>query len=556
MRDSTALATDPLDGLSDYKLLEMHQDDLMAMFDELSFSEKWRRVRVGLRLPRNSGAHKWAMLQIRRLLSPVAAVVVPLLILVVISFFSTIKSEPVRDFTVQIVTPVKDDILDEKIEMPVIERTPQPDPVISDIITPDIKFEEVESIAPPNQNELPSIHRSVEMTKCPVIMKSVYTDRSPGARRSVLAAYGALETDDAVMRALRYLKQSQHSDGSWGKNRIAMTSLAVLAYLAHDELPSSEEFGKTVQHAIQYILKQQKPDGHFVGSDAHDYTLPIATYALAEAYAMIKNPRLKQPIINSVKLIIAGQNRNGGYDYNLKQSERCDTSYMGWCVQALKSAKLAGLASQLPGLDKCMQNLVLGFSHNYSVNQAGYGQFGYAGKGGRGGLTGCGALCLQFLHAINTRQYKGAIKGLSDWAFDWTNPERYGPSFIYYMYYTTQAKFQQGGSDWKRWDKPFSTTLMREQRIVAKEKSGYCDHQGMARAIGSWTSPSPHEHNGGNPVMDTVLCTLMLEVYYRNLATYQKLPEGDDDTIGDEDDPVIFFTNNKQEKWSSCYAAE
>ncbi len=120
---------------------------------------------------------------------------------------------------------------------------------------------------------------------------------------------------------------------------------------------------------------------------------------------------------------------------------------------------------------------------------------------------------------------------------DWEKPDAGSP--LYYWYYTSQAKFHEGGNAWKSWNKQFSPTLMRNQTIVPKEQSGYVDNEGKAHATGSWLSPGVKEHNGSNKVMDTILCTLMLEVYYRYLPTFQP-PSRDDDEpeIGDEEDEL------------------
>jgi len=531
-------------------VFEQHQNDLMDMFDELSFREKWTRVKQGLAMPRDCGPNKWAKLQMLRLLAPVAAVVVPILLLGLINVFAMLTPEPSRSVQVTVVEPEAMEELEE-IEEPILEQFEPPEPVEMDFENVDTTLPPSEVAAPPQDVTVQQADfESVAITKSPMIMKGIYGSRSPGSRGVALSKYGGSGTEGAVMRALRYIKKNQAKDGSWGKaNKPPMTALALLSFLAHGDTPVSPEFGETVESAIRFLIDAQQANGHFKGADGHDYTQPIVAYALAEAFAVTKIPSLKEATIKAVRPIIKGQNPSGGFNYNLKPTTRDDSSYMAWCVQALKASKMAGLYGDIDGLKECMTKSIAGFKKNYGEKD-GYGGFGYTSKGNASsGLTGAGVLCLQFLGASNTRECKGGLKGLSKWDFNWETPMK--GSFLYYMYYTTQAKFQEGGASWKAWNKKFSPSLMKNQNIVQATASGYVDHTGVARAIGSWVSPAAKEHNGGNLIMDTILCTLMLEVYYRYLPTFLVVPveEHIEEDIGDDDDDLeIDFGNYQPEK--------
>jgi len=532
---------DPAEMLEDGEdIFEKHQNDLMDMFDELSFGEKWKRVRAGLKMPVTSGPHKWAKLQMLRLLSPVAAVIVPILLLGIINIFAQLTPEPTRSVEIKVVEPEPMEELEE-IEEPILEPIEPPDPVDVDFVTPDTAtLAPSEVAAPPTDTTVQQAEfDSVAMVKSPMIMKGIYGSRSPGSRGAALNRFGGgAATEAAVLRALRYIKKQQLQDGSWGKTKPAMTSLALLAFLAHGDTPTSPEFGYTVESAIRFLIDAQEASGRFKGRDGHDYTHPIATYALAEAFAVTKIPSLKEATVKAMHLIVRWQNPSGGFNYNLKPSTRDDSSYMAWCVQALKATKMAGLYGDVPGFDNCWKKSIVGFQKNYGERD-GYGGFGYTGKGHAGtGLTGAGVLCLQFLGASKTRECKGGLAGLSKWEFNWAKPK--AGSFLYYMYYTTQAKFQEGGNSWKHWNNQFSPSLMKNQIVIGKDVSGYVDHNGVAQAIGSWKTPAKKEHLGGNPIMGTILCTLMLEVYYRYLPTFMVVPEEEhiEDEIGDDDDDL------------------
>ncbi len=498
----------------------LHEYDLMKIFDEMSFREKWKRVSEGLKQPIESGEHKWARLQMLRLLAPVMSVFVPLLAIGMMVLLSKIEPKAVSVMEVTVIEPEPIEELEEIVE-PDIDppQTPEPTEVTMDI-SADMPSLPTETVSPPADvaSVQPAEFDSVAIIKSPVQMRGMLGSRTPGARGAALGKYGGGSAGQvAVLRALRWLAKNQAKDGSWGATKPAMTGLALLAYLAHGDTPESEEFGYVVESGMRFLTEAQHPNGHFNGADGHDYTHPIATYALAEAYGMTKNPTVKEAAIKALKEIVKGQNPSGGFNYNLVPTTRDDTSYMAWCVQALKAAKIAGLSYDVEGLDDCMKKAVLGFKKNYGEAN-GYGGFGYTGPSASHGLSGAGALCMQFLGEAKSKEVRNTLPMIAqNFAFDWETPK------VYYWYYNTQAFFQEGGAVWDNWNKQFQTPLTNAQKVIGKDASGYVDHKGQPHEIGSWNSAAGH--SGGNgEVMDTILCTLMLEVFYRYLPTFQQIP--------------------------------
>jgi prenyltransferase beta subunit len=499
--------------------LHAHQHSLVDMFEELSFLEKWRRVLKGLKAPRNSGEAKWARLQLLRLSAPLAAILVPGILIVCMMFLGAMGPPPPPPVEVQIVEVEELPELDE-IDEEILDQDIEPPEPIDMEFTPDIAMQTDVPIPTPVTDMSPQVSEisAVAIVKSPIIMRGIIGNRSAGMRGSALAEFGGnKETESAVLNALRWLQKTQEANGAWPNNRVAMTALALLTFLAHGETPASEEFGPTVLKAIQYLVSASNQGGHFGGN----YEIPIATYAVCEAYALTKVPALKEVAEKNIEYIINGQHESGGWDYSCKQSERDDTSYMGWCAQALKAAKMAGLKH--PKLEEAMHLAVKGFQKNAHPE----GGFGYCNPG-QGGLTGVGVLCMQLLGAANEPE---ARKGLA-WieqniTMDWEQP--YGASPIYYWYYITQAKFHHGGSVWKKWNREFTDMLTMNQTV---EEGAGLD----GKDIGYWDTPSDHEHHDGR-VMDTCLCALQLEVYYRYLPTYKppEVAREEKSTAGEKD---------------------
>ena len=83
------------------------------------------------------------------------------------------------------------------------------------------------------------------------------------------------------------------------------------------------------------------------------YEHPIATYAISEAYGLTRIPSLKSVMEKATDVILKGQQGGGGWDYFYKKEARVDLSVMGWNIQALKSAYIAG--AENPGLHDALE---------------------------------------------------------------------------------------------------------------------------------------------------------------------------------------------------------
>ena len=502
---------------------------ILELFDELTFRQKVHKFFYGLSQPTDSGDFKWSRLQMVRLSAPLMAILVPVFFMFLLILFAGMQQHETREVQVMIKEPETienlediEDIMDEPIE--------PPEPIELDF-APNANVT-MDSPLPPSPavdvTSQPAEFDTVAIVKSPVIMKGMFGSRTPGGRGRALSAYGGSGvTEGAVIRALRWLKKNQHKDGSWPKTKPAMTSLALLTFLAHGETPSSEEFGETVEKAIRWLVtNQDAKTGLFTGRDGHNYSHPIVTYALCEAYALTKVPMAKTAAERALKVLIKGQHPSGGWDYNCKQTTRDDTSYMGWCAQALKAAKMAGVKHTQ--LESAMRLAIKGFQKNAHPN----GGFGYTSPG-QGGLTGVGVLCMQLLGASKEKEVSKGLEYLKDWPFSWSGAKAKSP--VYYWYYITQAKFHAGGATWDRWNNMFATELVRNQQVI---KGVIPDVNGKMRDVGFWDSPSEHEHGDGR-VMDTCLCALQLQVYYRYLPTFKPPADIEEDLDYAEDDADI-----------------
>lgn len=325
---------------------------------------------------------------------------------------------------------------------------------------------------------------------------------------------GKKESEDAVMRGLRWLVKNQNPNGSWGKGSqqyiAAMTGFGLLSFLGHGETPVSAEFGPTVQKALDWMLGVgSKKAGRLSNEDAFSqpgvYAHGIATYGLAEYYTMTKDERVIDVLKQAITHIVKGQSSDGSWRYSYSEANHPDTSVTGWQIQALKAAHLTGL--NVEGVDAAMDKAML---YLKSV-QGPKGGFGYKSKADGYSLTGVGVLCTYFWKQAKDDSVRAGISFMMDQTK--TNfPVEYkgDKADLYAWYYNTQACLMVGGAAWNTWNRLFQEQIVKNQN-----------------ADGSWPPVAgksaggelQRDPEGSGPFYRTNLCILMLEVYYRYMPT-------------------------------------
>jgi hypothetical protein len=503
-------------------------EEFLRLFEEASLAENWRRVWRGLRQPCDTGEYKFARLQLLRLSAPAAAVVLPAIAILLIAWLSLTPRSPWTDLRptrlMDPTPPIQDEPLLPTPDWRREEPSLPPDPLLAagaDLPSPQPGT--AEAGPSPVVNE-PMVRLNTALhAPSPVVMPGLYRNRMHGPGGGPPGARSNAAAEGAVLRALRWLKKNQEPDGSWPKHKVAMTGFALLAFLGHGETTASDEFGPTVEKALRFLLANRMADGGF----PRRYEHPIATYALCEAYGMTRMPTLKPVAEACVRILIVGQNPLGGWRYTVSPSDPNDTTVMSWCVQALKAAKVARL--EVDGLDAALARAAAGLRANFQDAGESGGGFGYTGPGVTG-LTGAGVLCLQLLGQSNAREVVRGLKTLERSTFNWEGQGAFEKN--YYWYYITQAKFHAGGENWDRWNALFSSTLVRKQTVVPQAVQ---DPTGRWVDAGFWEMPETVSGLTDGVVMNTCLCALQLEVYYRILPLYQA-------AAIEESDPRAFET--------------
>ncbi len=422
--------------------------------------------------------------------------------------------EPTEQVEVEV---PEEEIVPEVVETQEFQETDfTMDTPIQTEFTPETEV--VQPVSDTNVNQLTELLSDIVS---PVTITGVMQGRTSLSRKKALGQYGGNTggvSEPAVMKALEWLRDHQDPDGSWdqngdvaaGKGNAAHTGLALLAFLAHGETPSSAEFGPTVAKAIRFLVENQDSNGIFQPAGPHtSYGHAMATYALAEAYTMTQNPLIKDAVQRGAQVIINGMQANGGFDYDYNPGPRNDSSVGAWNIQALKAVKVAGV--DIPDIEARVQKSMDGMMVNSKATDT-ILTFGYASPGNYKAISAAGTLCL---HLCGRGKSKEAGMGIENLTLSYTQTgtvPTWGNSVagnhggeIYMWYYAVQAFFHHdpGGDVFLKYYRPMVNALVKNQN-----------------SDGSWLCFTEKGAQRG-AVFNTSLASLSLMVTYRHLPSTQ-----------------------------------
>lgn len=297
----------------------------------------------------------------------------------------------------------------------------------------------------------------------------------------------------AISAGLEYLARRQNPDGSFesGENKLAISGLAVMAFLACGHTPDVGKYGLVVRGGVDYLLSQAQADGYFgKNSDKGMYHQGIVTLALAEAMGVEVDPARRQrmhgELAKAVKVILDAQAvqkpepHPGGWRY-VPTSPDSDISLSGWNALALRAAQDVGVEVPKEAVQKAVGYVL----RCYNGGEKGFSY--QPGGAAQVGPTGIGVLSLYLLEGATRPELAEANKFLV------THPVNDGTPFQYYaMYYVTQAAYQAGGETWAAVSKAtFDRLLPRQGKEGAWPKGGQEPGETYATAMAVLTLSVP-----------------------------------------------------------------
>ena len=363
------------------------------------------------------------------------------------------------------------------------------------------------------------------------------------AKAALCDAYGGTpESQEAILRGLRWLAAHQEDDGRWSlknygrtvsgcdchlsdeaeaeivDNDTAGTALALLPFLGEGVGPTTApedpadltRYRNLVRRGLTWLMKNQvndpqsDKDGHLGGNT---YCHAVGTIALCEAYALTGDERLQLAAQRAIKYLMNAQHTAGGWRYGFREAG--DMSVVAWVFLAIRSGQLAGLkieSSPLTRAARFIDTCAVG-PEPVKLSQYCY----QPGKDPTNPLTAAGLLTRQYLGWPKDNPHlQAGCKKIAQ-AMPPAEGSNVGP--LYFYYYATEVLHHMEGEDWDLWNH-----RMRELLIRTQEKSGHRE--------GSWSPEGVDWGKRGGRIYATSLALMTLQVYYRHLPLYRPVPRG------------------------------
>ena len=329
--------------------------------------------------------------------------------------------------------------------------------------------------------------------------------------------------DRAVDTALLFLARAQAEnpagDGSFADvhgQTNAVAALSGMAFLSKGYRPGAPPYGDSINRSIDYILATDTKNGYLGVRGGKMYGHSIATLFLSEVSGMVdpaRQQRIDVVLPRALKIVLEAQAvpktegaDSGGWRYE-PDSKDSDMSVTGWCLMALRSARLNGAPVPNKAIDDALAYVDRCRDPDGKVRYAAKGDWWYARRGywvrtPRTVQLSAAALLCRKLSDRNETDINNALSATILKALhpnDFFTNEASGGHIEYAAYYASQAMFQMGGEPWEQ----FAETMYRY--LLSKQQSN-----------GAWFVESKGE------VYPTAMFTLALTVSYRQLPIYQR----------------------------------
>ncbi len=310
----------------------------------------------------------------------------------------------------------------------------------------------------------------------------------------------------------------------------AVTSLCIMAFIAHGHVPGDGPYGKTLERATDYVLSCQKqnglvtrlgPDGpritRLVGREIGGcaaYNHAISSLVLSEVYGMSppdRTRRLQAAIDKAIVATLEMQrwpkdvpSDRGGWryidDYDGSDS---DLSVTGWQLMFLRSARNAGFNVPDERIEEAVAYVRRCFDERDGVFV-----YSKSNPSRTRSMAGAGILALAHAGLHDTEEARRSGNWLLQRPFDEYNatiPGARSDRYHYGLFNCCQAMYQLGGAYWEKFYPPAALAVLNNQQ-----------------ADGSWTVDSQYHDAPYGSAYTTSLAVILLGASNQLLPIFQR----------------------------------
>ena len=294
-------------------------------------------------------------------------------------------------------------------------------------------------------------------------------------------------------RSLRYLVNTQLTDGSWpgSRNGAGITGICVMALMASGEDPDYGPYAPNIRKALRNMISKQDTRSGYMGTSGHAsmYHHGFATLALSEAYGAVdenllwkdsnvpanRRRTISEALELAVRCALTAQEKNpwGAWRYS-PQARDADTTVAGTVLMGILGARNAGIEIPNESINKA-----LNFFQTCTIKGGGVS---YTPSGSHGdGMTRSAIATL--VYAIGKRKDTPEYKSTSEYIKRRANYNVGNHYMFYTLYYMAQALFQSDLEAWQSWNERTIERLQKMQQPDGSFNSSYGKAYGTGMAV-------------------------------------------------------------------------
>ena len=342
-----------------------------------------------------------------------------------------------------------------------------------------------------------------------------------------------IKVEDSVDRGLAWLATQQQDDGRFPgppTAQPAVTSMAVMAFLARGYVPDQGQYGAAISRAIEFVLTTQQRSGllaerglggggsgHLRPSQTAIYNHSVAGLMLGEVYGMgdaARSDRIEDALLQALVYHRRVQTRekahpadHGGWRYGGPggSSNDSDLSVTGWALMFLRSARNAEFDVPKLYFDQGLDFVQRCYEPNPDNHQDGVFRYRPPELQGNPQITLANTASATLTLILGGRDEHVGVRRSVVWfrGRPYAQPWQV-PYFYLSTYYSSQAMAQVGGEAWTEVFPQIAAALLTEQTET-----------------GGWPAGLQREEALGD-CYSTSLAVLALTPAYGLLPIYQR----------------------------------